>query len=217
MLSFWISGLQIQLHVSLLLLILLLTLAGQGGLALLTVFFTILHECCHGAAARALGYTPERITAGLFGGVLFLKEAFRPPAADLLIHLAGPFFNLASAALFFRIYLEQRLPWLELLIQINLALGLFNLLPFYPLDGGKVTELYLLRFFGSGVANGISRFFSLSFALFLFFLGIYLVQYSIINLLLSALALNLYLSFRRESSFQYDSMRRAYHALEDWK
>lgn len=214
MIVFRICGVAVCLHPSLFLLILLLSLAGYSRYVLLSAGFSVLHEFAHGAAARGLGYTPERVTAGLFGGVLYLREQVIKPCDQLMLTLAGPFFNLLTAALTWRLLREQGMPWLEDIMLVNLLLGLFNLLPFYPLDGGKILNLYLACFFGYGVAGRLSRFFSLLFSLLLFFLGIYLLQYSILNILISALAVNLYLAFRQERPYQYDRVRRAYNAIQ---
>ncbi len=81
-------------------------------------------------------------------------------------------------------------------------------MPFYPLDGGKITDLYMAVFFGYGRSQKISRFFSLIFSVFLFLLGIYLVQYNVWNLFLSALAVNLFVARKLDNGFIFYKIAR---------
>jgi len=80
-------------------LLLLLTALGWGREALLAVLFSAIHEGGHLAAALLLGYSPAAVTFGFFGGALTLKEGFLKPYKELVLHLAGPFCNLALALL----------------------------------------------------------------------------------------------------------------------
>jgi stage IV sporulation protein FB len=170
--------------------------------AVLTAVSVIMHECAHLCAAKAFGYTPEKISLGVFGGVLHVKEQFLRPRQELLIHLSGPAFSLLLAGLFYCLYQKvSGHPVIIDLLAANLVVGMFNLLPFYPLDGGKVTRLYMAFFLGYGRAIRISRIISVLFCILLFFLGIYLVQYNEFNVILCGLALNLLIITKRESSF----------------
>lgn len=166
-----------------------------------TVLFSLLHELAHHVTAKYLGYTPHKISFGLFGGVLHIRQGFINPKDELLIHLSGPFFNLLCATIFYVGALYLHVTWFEPLIFANLILAFFNLMPFYPLDGGKIIGLYLAFFLGYGRSQKISRILSRLFSLFLFLLGIYLVQYNIVNLLISILAINLYVAGAQDNSF----------------
>lgn len=198
-----VFGIKTEFHFSYFLLVGVLCLFGHCLLAAASTGFSFLHELAHGAAAKKLGYTPEKISAGLFGGILHLRESVIKPKDQLLIHLAGPFFNVICAAVLFFIYIYEPQIWIMELITANIILGLFNLMPFYPLDGGKLVNLYLAFFFGFRRAEQISQFFSKLFALFLFLLGIYLVQYNLANLLISALGINLAIAQRDDNSFLF--------------
>lgn len=173
-----------------------------------SLVFSLLHEFAHGGAAFLLHYHPEKIKAGVFGGVLQLKESIVAPGAQLWIHMAGPAFNILCALLFFEVYCFYPQNWLLELILTNIILGIFNLLPFYPLDGGKLIRLYLSFFLGYGRADRISEIFSRLFAVFLFLFGIYLVQYNVINLLICALAVNLAIVSKEDNSFVFYKLIR---------
>ncbi|MDD2190145.1 MAG: hypothetical protein PHS11_04605 [Eubacteriales bacterium] len=155
-----------------------------------------------------MGYSPEKISYGLFGGVLHLREGFVRPLDELLIHLSGPLFNILAAYILYGFYLYYYVSWLEPVIIANAVLAIYNLMPFYPLDGGKITDLYLAIFLGYGKSQKISRFFSLLFSIFLFLLGIYLVQYNVLNLFISALAINLYAARKQDNGFIFYKITR---------
>ncbi|NLY71508.1 MAG: hypothetical protein GX076_07520 [Clostridiales bacterium] len=141
------------------------------------------------------------------------------PFDQLIINLSGPMFNLAIALVFYLAYLIFPTLFVRSILVSNLILGLFNLMPFYPLDGGKIIGVYLSYFFGYGKAYIISKIFSFIFSLLLFLLGLYLVQYSVINLLICALAVNLYIAGRADSRYSFYRLMSIYTALEkeNWK
>ena len=111
----------------------------------------LLHEMAHSTVARHFGVGIEGITLFLFGGVAELRSEPTSPAAEIRIALAGPAMSLALA-LGFQVLaaLTATAPALAPLTQIlgylsviNLVLGLFNLLPAFPLDGGRVLRAIL--------------------------------------------------------------------------
>lgn len=199
---------KVELHFSLFLLLLVMILSGNAIFTASSAVFSMLHEFVHKFTASKFGYTPEKISFGLFGGVLHIREGFVKPANELLIHLSGPFFNIFAAVLLYVCYLYFYLPWLQPVILANAVLALYNLMPFYPLDGGKITDLYMAVFLGYGRSQKISRFFSLLFSVFLFILGIYLVQYNVLNLFLCALAANLFVARKQENGFIFYKVSR---------
>ena len=186
------------------------------------LIFSFFHELAHFFTAKLLGYESERILLGVFGGNLCLKETSIKPFSHVLIHLSGPLFNLSIAAL--TLILLSLLPpssdeelkkvLMTWVIWPNLLLGLFNLLPIYPLDGGRIMNLYLSFFLGFGRAVKISRLFSGLFAVFLFLFGISLLQYNLLNLLLPALAFHLLLVGGQEQQFL---LYRVARSIEDRK
>ena len=205
---------------------------SMGFLQLFSIalVFSLLHECAHLLAARALGYTPKDITINMFGEVLHLREEMVWPEHQILIHLAGPCFNLLTAFLCFLLLREN--PGLafqtsltplggsffmsggavfspaELLLIINLFLALFNLIPFFPLDGGKVVAVYLSYYLGREKGISLSLRLGKIFSFFNFLLGLYLIQYNLLNGLISALAVSLYAACRKEEK------RRLFLALK---
>lgn len=92
-----------------------------------------LHEGGHLLALAGLRGQLQRVTLG-FGDVQ-IRTAPLPPGAEALCALAGPAANLLCAGLFLRILPE--------FAGVSLALGAFNLLPIFPLDGGRLLRLAL--------------------------------------------------------------------------
>lgn len=107
----------------------------------------LLHELSHSLVARRLGLPVKNITLFIFGGVSALAEEPHDPRQEFQVAIVGPLTSLALALAFGVIAL---LAWTqdagdsppgaiaEYLAFINLAVGLFNMLPGYPLDGGRV-------------------------------------------------------------------------------
>jgi Zn-dependent protease/CBS domain-containing protein len=130
------------------------------------VFYASLvaHELAHATVARHQGVAVERITLWLFGGVAQLGGDTSRPGDELRMAIAGPATSLALGVGFLATGVladavgvwslpVTALLWLG---QINLVLGLFNLLPAFPLDGGRVLRAWLWRRRGDRVAATIT-------------------------------------------------------------
>src|SRR2546425_6401397 len=122
-----------------------------GVLAALLLFASVLvHELSHALLAKRAGIAVPRIRLFLFGGVSEMASEPQNPAAEVRIAAAGPLTSFGLAALFFVLSLTG-LPSIvyggrnvtDYLAGINLLLGLFNLLPGFPLDGGRILRAWL--------------------------------------------------------------------------
>ena len=119
-------------------------IAGFVG-SLLFFASILVHELSHALMARISGIPVPTITLFLFGGVSQMKEEAGNPATEFRIAVVGPLTSFALAGIFWGIghSLPERIPALtaavvHYLAFINAALGVFNLLPGFPLDGGRV-------------------------------------------------------------------------------
>ena len=137
-------------------------LAGVCG-ALVLLASLLAHELAHAVVARRAGVAVGSVTLWLFGGVTTLGGEAKTPKAAFRIAFAGPATSLALAALFgglvAALHTVRAAPivvgvssWLAV---INLLLGLFNLLPGAPLDGGRVLRAFLWRRHGDPVRASI--------------------------------------------------------------
>jgi len=117
------------------------------------VFFSIvLHELAHSLAARAVGMEMRGITLFLFGGVAEMEDEPPSPRAELIMALAGPALSFVLAGLLLGIAAAFQAPGagatpivavVEYLGWLNLVVAIFNMVPAFPLDGGRVLRAIL--------------------------------------------------------------------------
>ena len=165
-----IAGIDVRVHATFLILLAFLGLNGYGaagvagavGILLLWLalfVIVVMHEYGHALTARRFGIPTRDITLLPIGGVARLERMPREPRQELLIALAGPAVNVVLALLsgVALLALGQepaftlRLPAaiagltgiLQVLFTINVSLVAFNLIPAFPLDGGRVLRALL--------------------------------------------------------------------------
>ncbi len=132
------------------------TLSWVAGLAIALLLFAsvLLHELGHSLVAQSQGIRVNSITLFLFGGVAAIDRESKTPGQAFQVAIAGP---LVSFSLFFILNLvAQLLPNSSLiysvvgeLARINLVLGIFNLIPGLPLDGGQVLKATVWKITGN--------------------------------------------------------------------
>lgn len=127
----------------------------RGLLFVVTVFTSIvLHELGHALMARRFGISTKDITLLPIGGVARLQKIPEDPRQELLIALAGPAVNGVLVVVFASLILIGRGPsglnvslveshWSTFALWVNFGMGLFNLLPAFPMDGGRVLRALL--------------------------------------------------------------------------
>lgn len=128
----------------------LLTVVGMVT-ALLFFASILAHELSHSLVAKAEGAEVDRITLFIFGGVAQIDEEPRTPLREFLMAAAGPGMSLliaAACSLAYAATSVREMPWwtwapLQYLAGINLLVAVFNLLPGFPLDGGRVLRSVL--------------------------------------------------------------------------
>ena len=114
----------------------------------------VAHELAHSLVGKANGIPIRSITLFIFGGVAHMTREVEQPSAELRMATAGPVCSLIIGGLFGLFLLIPNLPglvataflWLALM---NGALAVFNLIPGFPLDGGRVFRSILWRFTGN--------------------------------------------------------------------
>ncbi len=127
-----------------------------GVITSLLLFLSILaHELTHSLVARRKGETVRSITLFVFGGVAEIADEPDTPMKEFVISLAGPISSLAIALIFVVIGLtlggasEPIAASAKYLAYINLFLALFNLVPGFPLDGGRVLRAIVWKVTGN--------------------------------------------------------------------
>jgi Zn-dependent protease len=159
-----------------------------GATCALVLFASVVaHELAHALVARRFGVRTRAITLFLFGGVATLEQEPASPKADALVALAGPAMSgvLAVVALVLLFAVDRFVPgrvgtalgYLGTYVMLaNAVLAVFNVIPAYPMDGGRVLRAFLWRRWRDRTAatNAASRV-GIVFALLLVAAGVFMV------------------------------------------
>jgi Zn-dependent protease len=216
-----VRGIDIRIHAAFLLLLLWIggstwlagdlteALAGVGFILLVFVI-VVLHELGHALTAAHYGIGTRDITLLPIGGVARLERMPEEPRAELTIALAGPAVNVVLALVFAGIAMlmdlpfsppdgalePEALPLITRLVWLNVALAVFNLLPAFPMDGGRVLRAILAMRLDRRRATHLAASVGQGIALLLGFLGLYG------NPLLVIIAVFVWLGARSESNVE---------------
>jgi Zn-dependent protease len=161
------AGIDVYVHATFLLLILWVVAlhwlgshtmngVGSGLVSILAIFAcVVLHEFGHALTARHYGIATKDITLLPIGGVSRFEKLPEKPSQELAVSVAGPLVNFAIAAVIYLVlFLTSGFkpvsglsitngPFLERLLVANLLLAAFNLLPAFPMDGGRALRALL--------------------------------------------------------------------------
>jgi Zn-dependent protease/CBS domain-containing protein len=173
---FTFAGTEVRVHITFLLL--LLFVAGQGFLSehglsaalestlFITAMFTcvVLHEFGHALAARGYGIRTPDITLLPIGGVARLERMPRNPVQEFVVAVCGPLVNVIIAAAIWLVFgmtaeVDTGYDFLkaghffEKLMVWNVFMVLFNMIPAFPMDGGRVLRAGLAMFMEYGKAT----------------------------------------------------------------
>lgn len=124
-----------------------------SGVITALLFFAsiVVHELSHSLVARTGGIKVRKVTLFVFGGVAEMEEEPANPGKEFAVAIAGPMASIAVAAVFYLTYLllgfsgfsDKLWAPFQYLALINLAVAFFNMLPGFPLDGGRVLRAAL--------------------------------------------------------------------------
>jgi len=161
-------GIQFRLHFTWFIIFILVTVSlvypnysqwlyWVAGIIASLLFFAsvVAHELAHSLVGRANGIPMESITLFIFGGVAQMTKEATRPGAELKMAAAGPICSLVIGGLFGLLWffmsniteaIALMILWLAVM---NGVLAAFNLIPGFPLDGGRVFRSFLWRFTGN--------------------------------------------------------------------
>lgn len=136
-------------------------LAVMLGLAFLFAVFgsVLLHELGHALVARRYGVRTHNIVLTPIGGMANLDGIPAAPRAELAIALAGPAVNVviaAGLALLSAMGFGLGFGLMSALMWANISLALFNLIPAFPMDGGRALRAWLATRMGKRAATGVA-------------------------------------------------------------
>lgn len=131
---------QISINIEIILFIIIFIITKQINIYLIFIIFTFIHEISHALAGILLGLKIKKIGIMPFGfKIAFEKNKNKEKLATkkLIIELAGPLTNLAimAFAIIFKLHTN--------IVYSNLIIAVFNLIPIYPLDGGRILKSIL--------------------------------------------------------------------------
>ena len=191
-----LGGTEIRIHVTFLLFLVWLgaiyyrrggaDAAWQGTIFIVILFLCVLlHELGHVFAARRYGVKTRDVTLWPFGGIASMERMPEKPSQELIVALAGPAVNVVIAAALLVWIGPQLNP--ENLTQIenpavsmaakvagaNIILVLFNMIPAFPMDGGRVLRALLAMRMGNARATEVAATIGQGFAVVFGILGIF--------------------------------------------
>lgn len=164
----------IKIGLTLIILVGLLVFYGNNIWLIAGVFAALMiHEISHLLTSRLLGYQVTQLKLTIFGGCLTIDPLFEAnPNAEAIIAAAGPAINFIMAlGVWYLQLLGIRNDYLGYWQQLNLGIGLVNLLPAYPLDGGRILHAWLTQTCGLKIAAHVVRAITLGVALFFLISG----------------------------------------------
>ncbi len=156
-----IFGIQLRIHLTffLLLLFVFASVMSEYGVraAVMSALFicalfacVVIHEVGHSLIARRFGREPKSITLLPIGGVAAIDQMPTKPGQEIAVSLIGPLINLVIAGFLYvlvgsktgvalpNLYPQSAQAFLAGLIGVNIMLAVFNLIPAFPMDGGRV-------------------------------------------------------------------------------
>lgn len=171
-----ISGIPIRIHWTFFLFLIWIIFSSENGISdgfsealfIISIFVCVLlHELGHALTARRFGIGTQDITLYPIGGVALLNREAEP-RQEFFIAIAGPLVNVAIAFLVYPLlstvngeysllYVsEAPLSFYDRLFIVNIVLVIFNMIPAYPMDGGRVVRALLGLFLPHDQATTIS-------------------------------------------------------------
>lgn len=203
-----VAGIRVQIHVTFLALLAWIAIsewstrhsaaaAGMGVLFVLALFTcVVLHEFGHALTAKRYGIVTRDITLLPIGGVARLERMPDKPSEELLVAIAGPLVNVVIATVLWAVLNVVGTPpdleamaaadagitaqtFVPRLLSVNVLLVAFNLLPAFPMDGGRVLRALLAMRMNYAVATAraaqVGKLFAALFAILGFFTNPFLI------------------------------------------
>jgi len=185
--------------------------------ALLFFAGLLAHELSHSIVATKNNIPINGITLFIFGGVAHITKEPQSPGVEFKMAIAGPLCSFGLSVAFFVLFvLFSNLGFSPILIimckllyELNLAIGIFNLIPGFPLDGGRILRSALWSLFGdikraTGIASSIGK----AFAYFLMSVGFLYLFYGLTLSGIWLMFIGFFLQEAASASYQQVTMRK---------
>lgn len=211
-----------RIDLKIFLFIILFYFTKQIEIYAMIMFFAMIHECGHLLAGLLVGMKPEKLEITPYGvSVSFqliprdynkkIRYGNRLELKKILVALAGPLTNI----IIILFVLHMNLNFLDtiMILYSNLSLVLFNLLPIYPLDGGRITKGILHICLGKEKAEKYTNYLSFVILIIVTFVSS-IVIYQVENIAIFIIVVVLWAIFIREDR-RYKKRKEIYHFLEE--
>ena len=210
-----------KIDLKIFLFIILFYFTKQLELYALLMIFAILHELGHLIVGLISGLKPEKLEIKPYGvSILFklfpkdynikIKNGNKLELKKIFIAFAGPFTNLVLIVVFLNMLIPQHLK--QIIIYSNILLILFNLIPIYPLDGGRIIKSMLHILYGKRKAEKYINNISFISLIFLTFISSILI-YKFENIAIFLIVLVLWVMYLRED-IKYKKRNEIYKLLQ---
>jgi Zn-dependent protease len=228
---FRVFGISVELHATFVLFLIFLALAplfgfeSSLGFVVLAFFFIVLHELSHSVVAKLSGVRVEKITLTPIGGIASVEIPDKP-WLELGMSVAGPLLNFAVVGVCLLLIHYSGVGFVDyanlisegavqhdatyllfLVLYINLVLGLFNVIPGFPMDGGRILRSFLALWMEYGRATEIA----VGVGKYLVFPIMFVIGVLSMNISLTLIAGLLYLAGGQE--LKLVRLRRAFHGV----
>lgn len=200
-----------KIHPLFVLYLVFLIVIGQYESLLVYFFVVCIHEFAHSFTAKKLGYKLEKMTLMPYGVCLNYNTNYFLPNDEILIAISGPFVNFFLSILCFASWwiFPILMPYFQLFCYANIVLFVFNLLPCYPLDGGRVLSAIITKRYDKKLAIKICVVLNVCISVVMilaFVLGLF---FAVINTNLLIIALFLFVGIlepQKSTSYTYLSI-----------
>ena len=145
---------KIEINLKIILIVILFFMFNNINTYLIFMFFIIIHELAHLLVGISIGGIPKKMSISMFGvSIEFYSYGKNKALNKIVFYLIGPLTNLIIGLICYK-FMESSL-LKSLIVTTNIAIGIFNLIPILPLDGGKILKEILRLFCGFDNSNKI--------------------------------------------------------------
>ena len=200
-----------KLHPLFVLYLIFLVLVRQYQSVFVYLFAVIVHEFAHFITAKKLGYIMDKMVLMPYGVCLNYKTNNFLPKDEILIALMGPLVNFFLSIFCIAMWwiFPITMPYTYLFCISNIVMFAFNLLPCYPLDGGRILAGLLSKKYDRKIAIKITLIFNIGFSIILVISFIFGLFFNVINTNLLIISMFLFVGIlepNKKSSYNYISI-----------